>query len=342
MSDAKVVSTGGRSCEGGQSLRKKMSLPRFVGLVCVFGLFGLPFVFGPQATASAAGFRVVDDDEERLHVYEGEKPVLTYNYGMQMKQGVPKDRQRSSYVHPVYGLDGEVLTADFPQDHYHHRGVSWMWPRMKVGEREVDLWHIQGIRQHFNRWIRREVSANGAVLKVLNDWKLDGQKTVAKETVTIDVHPAQEKGRAIDFRLRFRALEEPIMLWGQVRKGYGGFCFRFGPRESTVITTEEGRQEDSNLKPFRWADLSGQFRDRNEVSGAAVFVHPDNPDSPNGWTLRHYGFLGPCWPALEKYWLRPGQPVTLNYRVWIHQGGAKEGNVAQAYASYLDEVERTE
>ena len=214
-----------------------------------------------------------------------------------------------------------------------------MWPRMKVGDREVELWHIEGLREHFNRWLRREVASDGVRLKILNDWKLDGQRTVAKETVTIEVHPAQAKGRAIDFRLRFRALDEPIMLLGQVRKGYGGFCFRFGPREETVITTEEGRQEDSDLKRFRWADLSGKFRGRNQISGGAVLVDPSNPGFPNGWTLRHYGFLGPCWPGLEKYWLKPGRSVTLEYRVWVHRGGANAGNVAEAYDRFLEEID---
>jgi AcrR family transcriptional regulator len=40
---------------------------------------------------------------------------------------VPEKFRRSCYIHPLYGLDGEVMTEDFPVDHRHHRGVFWAW-----------------------------------------------------------------------------------------------------------------------------------------------------------------------------------------------------------------------
>ena len=74
---------------------------------------------------TAAGFRWVEHKSKgALRLFEGDAPVLAYNFGDQLAQGVAEDRTRSSYVHPIYGLDGEVLTADFPKDHPHHRGLS--------------------------------------------------------------------------------------------------------------------------------------------------------------------------------------------------------------------------
>ena len=40
---------------------------------------------------------------------------------------------RSNYIHPLYALDGEVLTEDFPEDHPHHRGIFWAWHQLYVG-----------------------------------------------------------------------------------------------------------------------------------------------------------------------------------------------------------------
>ena len=41
------------------------------------------------------GFRLVEQPEGRLQILEGDAPVLTYNWGDQLKEGVPADRKRS-------------------------------------------------------------------------------------------------------------------------------------------------------------------------------------------------------------------------------------------------------
>jgi hypothetical protein len=288
--------------------------------------------------APAAAFQFVEQEGGRLHLAEADKPVLAYCWGDQLKEGAPANFKRSCYVHPVFGLDGEELTDDFPKDHYHHRGVSWMWPRMKVAgrgaERDIDLWAVKGIRQHFVKWLERRADAAAATVAVENSWVIDGPP-VAKETVRLTAHKAGAAGRAIDVELRFEALSGPIEIRGEITKGYGGLCFRFAPREDTVITTPAGKQDkDSDHLKFPWADLSARFAGRTEMSGAAVFIHPANPAAPNEWTLRHYGFLGPCWPGMETVTLEPGKPVTLRYRLWIHRGDAAAGRVAAAYDAY--------
>jgi hypothetical protein len=310
------------------------------------------------ASPPAAGLRFIEQPEGRLQLIDGDKPVFTYNWGDQLKAGVPADRKRSCYVHPVFGLDGEELTDDFPKDHYHHRGLFWAWNRVTVGGKQLDLWTIKGIRQHFGKWIERRADAGGATLAVENDWVLDippaakdaarldvheptGGDTrilthVAKETVRLGVHQAEAAGRAIDVEVRLEALAGPPELRGEIKKGYGGLCFRFAPREDTIITTPAGKQDkDSDHLKFPWADLSARFAGRKDVSGAAIFIHPANPGAPDEWTLRHYGFLGPCWPGMEVYTLQPGRPVTLKYRVWVHRGDAAAGGVAAAYTRYV-------
>ena len=67
--------------------------------------------------APESGFRLADLDGKSLGLWEGDKPVLVYNHGVLLKPGVPANRARSTYLHPLYGLDGEVLTDDFPKDH---------------------------------------------------------------------------------------------------------------------------------------------------------------------------------------------------------------------------------
>src|SRR5690606_14852268 len=53
---------------------------------------------------------------------------------------------RSNYIHPLYGLEGEVLTEDFPDDHLHHHGIFWAWHQLYAeGKRVGDPWISEGI-----------------------------------------------------------------------------------------------------------------------------------------------------------------------------------------------------
>ncbi len=286
--------------------------------------------------AKPPAFRFEKVEGKYLRLFEGEKPVLTYNYGMLLKEGVPEDRRRSCYIHPVYGLEGEVLTDDFPADHLHHRGLCWVWPRVIVGEKEYDLWAIQGVEQKFERWLGQDVLPRYAAFAGATGWYA-GDEKIVNEKVWVRVFRAGEKGRAIDVELTLEATGGPVTISGcPPVKGYGGFSFRFAPREETILTSPAGKEaEDSDLKRYPWADLSAKFGGRDDFSGVAIFDHPGNPGFPNGWTLRNYGFLGVAWPGLELYTLKAGEPLTLRYRVWVHRGAAKEGDVALAYAAFV-------
>jgi len=118
--------------------------------------------------------------------------------------------------------------------------------------------------------------------------------------------------------LRFESLGKTIRLQGAPTdaKGYGGFCVRFAPREETVITTDAGREtEDTNMVPHAWAREDGVFEGGR--AGLRIDIDPANPDYPNGWCLRHYGFLGVNFPGNEVYELQPGQPLQLQYSVTL-------------------------
>jgi hypothetical protein len=261
---------------------------------------------------------------------------------MQLANNVPERYRRSSYVHPVYDLKGNIITDDFPDDHYHHRGISWVWPKVFVKGKRYDLWHIYGqqaelpgIHQKFEKWISKETGPVCAVLKLKNFWQLESKEKVMDEWVSVRIFRKTNPGRAIDISLTWKA-NEAIEFEGQTKKGYGGLNFRFAPREQTMLTSVEGKEKDSDLKPLPWADLSAIFNNSGEFSGGAIFQHRDNPDFPSGWCLRHYGFLGVAWPGIERVRLKPGETITLTARIWIHQGDAGEGLCAEAYEAFMN------
>jgi len=286
--------------------------------------------------SNADGFRLADDPSTgALWLFEGDHRVLGYRYGDQIEKGVNAKYTRSCYIHPLYDLDGKVMTDDFPPDHRHHRGVFWTWPRMKARGKSVQTWHPSNppLRQYFCKWLKRQANALGATLSVQNDWRLEGE-VVGRETVTLQAHPATATARAIDITLTFEAVGGPVELLGAKKKGYGGLCIRMAPSfKGAAMTTDVGPlRRDSTNVPHRWADLSAHG------CGLAVLVHPTHPDYPPTWLIRnsYAGILNVSWPGLNPYTLKVGKPITLRYRLYIHRGDAAPAKVGQVYAAYAE------
>lgn len=283
--------------------------------------------------ASSFTFRSVD--RRSLGLWEKDRPVLVYNHGVISHDGLREDRSRSSYVHPLYGIEGESLTDDFPADHQHHRGLFWAWPHIHVGGKEYDLWLVKGIRQEFGRWLARDTGPSGALLGIENSWMADGRKLLT-ERVWLDVHPATRDSRIVDVTLVLEPGPEPVTLDGAPGKSYGGLNLRFAPRHDLVITTPKGNGPDDLLMTkLPWADFTAKFAAAPQATGAAILVAPEHPNFPPTWMTRHYGILSVGWPGVTPQTLEPGRPTTLRYRVWIHRGqvdAARLDSLAEAFA----------
>jgi hypothetical protein len=303
-------------------------------------LFAAWIFLAPVRTAGAdpAPFRLVEDAAAgTLTVMEGQLPVLTYRFGDQLPPGLDPKQARSCYIHPLYSLEGEILTDDFPADHPHHHGLFWTWPSVRVRGAATQTWHPAepSLRQHCVRWIPKESNEAGPFVIVFDGvWKLEEKEIVAAETVTLAIHKASRSGRAVDVEIVLRSEGGPLELRGaaEENKGYGGFSFRGAALfKGAALTTDEGRlEEDSVGRPFRWADLSTPER------GVAIFVSPDHPDFPVNWLVRtsYAGFLNPSWPGLAGASLTPGKPVSLRYRVYVHRGDVQAGGVRDAYEDF--------
>jgi hypothetical protein len=308
-------------------------------LMLVLALLVFPSCTGQDRGTVEQPFAFEEQSGGKLLLREGNAPVLVYNFGMQSAAEAPADRERSSYIHPLFDMEGNSLTDDFPADHFHHRGLSWMWPNVWVGDKHYDLWHIQGLYQSFDSWLTQETDDSRATLGIKNSWMTD-EGAVANETVWIRVFRSGEQGRAIDISLTWEAIGETIRFRGADERAYGGLCLRLAPRENAQIFSSKGFMEsDSDLVPLPWADQSGRFGSGSSASGVSIFQAPANPQYPAGWCLRYYGFLGVSWPGEEVYTLEPGQPLTLSFRVWVHRGDSKEGRVEEAFNAFIERPE---
>ncbi len=219
-----------------------MKCPFFAALAILTACF----LTVPQTQAQP--FRFSEQDGKRLSLHDGKQPVLTYRYDMVEHENVPeKDRRRTAgcYVHPLFGLGGEVMTDNAPLDHYHHHGIFWTWPHVGVHQpdgsvRNYDLWTSNTeLKQHFVRWINRKTAPKSAMFEVENGWFVGGKpgepeggNKIMTERVRVLVHRVQTgsdglRSRAVDFEFVWKPTDKPISLRGSEGKSYGGFSTRF-------------------------------------------------------------------------------------------------------------------
>lgn len=294
----------------------------------------------PVLVGASGDFSFRELEGGRLELREGDQPVLVYNHGVQLPPDVPADRARSSYVHPLYGLDGEVLTDDFPRDHYHHRGVFWAWPHVTVDGREYDLWAIKGLRHRFLGWLEKTAEPNRAMLAVTNGWFI-GERKVMAERVKLTVHPARADTRAIDLDFTWTPVGSAVTLRGAPGKSYGGLTLRVAPGTNTVITVPTGvTRRDLTVTRLPWADLTRTWTAGGRTSGVALFVAPDHPDFPPEWLTRHYGALCIGWPGVQAQTFPSGQPIHCRYRLWIHRGQVDKERLQSAWDSLAEDRSR--
>ncbi|MCC7374313.1 MAG: PmoA family protein [Verrucomicrobiales bacterium] len=307
-----------------------------MGWVLALVLSGGAWAAQPSGRKSKWEFSEVSD--KSLLLKEGSRQVFVYNFGVMHSAGVPEDRARASYVHPLYGFDGEVLTDDFPVDHYHHRGLFWGWPHVSVGDKKTDSWALAGITNRWERWLRRDTQGPNAILEVENGWYI-GDARVMGEVVRFTVHPAERDHRAIDLDFTWTPVLAPIRLAGAEGKSYGGLTVRVAPGTNTVITTPEGQKpEDLYITRLPWADISRLWSapsaTKARVSGAALFIAPDHPDFPPTWLTRHYGVLCIGWPGVDGREFPVGEPIRCRYRVWIHRGPGTPERLKKAFEEF--------
>jgi hypothetical protein len=287
----------------------------------------------------SAAFAFTDDKIATVRLTEHNKPVLAYNYGVITDEKVPKKdnrRSRACYIHPLWGLNGEVLTDDFPKDHYHHHGVFWAWPHVEIDGAKYDLWMYKDIQQRSIARLATEAGPLAAVFGVENGWFV-GDKKVMIERVWVEVAKATPTERAIDLDFTFIPVDRPITLRGAEGKSYGGLTIRFAVKDQkqAIVTDPSGAEaKDKPEAPLPWADMKYPFIAK-QPSGAAIFVPKDHPDYPPTWLTRHYGPLCLGWPGVNGKTFPPGEPIHLRYRVWIHSGAVDGAALKAAYEAYL-------
>ncbi|MGE0759692.1 MAG: DUF6807 family protein [Pirellulaceae bacterium] len=294
----------------------------------------------PVATTAGGDIWRVQNHAEGIAIAEGSSPVLFYQRAPKSVQG---RYERCGYVHPLYSLDGDVLTEDFPADHLHQRGVYWAWHQMWVGDQRVgDGWAIKDFSWEVTRAAVEHTDAHQVRMAAQVLWKsplwCDDQgkpRPLVREQTTITVHRATEQSRKIDFRIELLALTPGLRVGGsEDEKGYSGFSARVRLPEDVRFIGTSGAVEPAfgGVAAGPWIDIQGTFAPERP-SGLAILCHPTLPGFPQPWVLRRSRSMqNPAWPGRETAAISHEQPLTLRYRLVVHRNGATQadGDVWQA------------
>ncbi|MHC4478790.1 MAG: DUF6807 family protein [Planctomycetota bacterium] len=281
--------------------------------------------------------------DEGFFVTESGRKILFYQCRTKCLDG---KHCRANYVHPLYDLNGEILTEDFPPDHPHHRGIFWAWHQIYVGKKRIgDGWSLQNISWDVHDVKLLDVDSNCRGLEVNAHWKsplwtdaAGKQKPFIRETTTVRVHRTEDDFRKIDFTISLLALEDDVRLGGAKNaKEYGGFSTRIRLPEGIVFSGPAGPVEPKGtpVTAAPWMDFSGPFGDGGSLSGLSVLCHKSNPLYPHRWILRRKGSMqNPVWPGQLPVLIPRQQPVVLRYRLIIHSGDANHIDLNKLHAEY--------
>lgn len=274
---------------------------------------------------SNKGF-IFNQSDQGFALTENGKPVLFY-------QKVPKSLTGeyicNNYIHPLYNLNGDTLTEEFPPDHPYHRGVFWTWHQLYIDTVSIgDGWINSGISQSVVKILTAKKN-DAAIIDLEVNWFSDSlheEKPFMSEQTSIVVYPSGTNKRIIDFTIKLNALVDKLEIGGSDDpKGYGGFCLRLDIPDNMVFTSESGPvvPQELQVTAGRWMDFSGSFGTTVKPNGIAILCNPDNPSFPSPWILRQKSSMqNAVYPGRERVKLNIGSPLILRYRLVIHNGDA--------------------
>ena len=329
----------------------------------------MAIVFSVMTLVSASLFAAegplafsVDNKTQSYTISEQGKPVLTYRFGeVPLPAGVVAPHfskketlyngayftdgsqyggARSDYIYPLYGFNGETLTADYPKDHMHHRSLWWSWCEVRLNDRIGDIWAVCKIRAYPVEITKMEAGADSAVLQAVNFWRYDDDTTnVVREIVTIRVFKTEgmpgARSRVVNVDVNLEALVDGVAITGRQKVdygGYGGMTVRLNPdiKEFSMravhpnpdkwkgdnLAMVERVTDQATFGNAAWMALYGKYPAAGvEAPGfttVMMFESKDTPLFPNNF--RYYGStcISLAFPMKTIFPLVKGKP--LNYK----------------------------
>lgn len=296
---------------------------------CSFGVLLSMMVWLPcQADENkAAAKRWVQDKDHSVALAVGDSVAWRFSFGAE---------QMKPNFYPLGLPGGASLVVDRPADHPWHHGFWFSWKFING----VNFWEPDaktGRPAGRTNWsdvdvtTRPDWSAHIA-MKLL--YSASDSEPLLTEDRTTDLGAPDATGQyAIDWQSIFRAGKSEVKLacvpippakdgvrWG----GYAGLSIRFAKELlEREANSAEGpiKFEDGIYRGQSTAmDYSGTRG--NQPAGIAVLDHPSNPRHPADWYLikTEMSYINAALLSKQPLVLKPGELLTLRYRVIVHPG----------------------
>ncbi len=272
-----------------------------------------------------------------IFITEGGENILFY-------QSEPKSLdgkyERTNYIHPLWGINGAVLTEDFPADHLHHRGIFWAWHQVWIdGKRIGDPWELKSFEQNVSEIEFFMKSNRTSVLKTKVKWisdqwiKLGSKAPYLQENAKITIHPENRNYRRIDFEISLLALEKNLEIGGsENEKGYSGFSVRLKLPEDVQFTGPAGDVEPKTtaVESKGFINISGSMGAGGKNAGVVIVDHPENPGYPQPWILRAKNSMqNAAFPGNKTVPVSTTEPLILKYSLIVYSGRMKERKICR-------------
>jgi hypothetical protein len=239
---------------------------------------------------------------------------------------------------------GETVTNVAPADHPHHRGIflgflesEFHTPvdtpdgrpssRKKVFDiHRGDFWSWGFYAPRENRVIQNRdiklasADAKRAQLEIHNDWLIENKKFLDE---TDEIAVSQRDGvYVIDLAYRLA----PIVDYVLKQQAFGGFAVQGQKAGAHYYSTASGKVTlpspyysvpDLDWPAEPWYDYTIHLASDGKVVGVAVLDHPLNP--PTRWHNTVW-LINPCITTFGDTTIHPDDPLTLRYRVVVHDG----------------------
>lgn len=297
-------------------------------------------ILATAALASAAQVELKRDDaKHQLAVLADGKVALVYSF--EPDSFLP-------YFYPVNSPSGKELTVKLTDPYPHHRSFWFADTVQLEGEKAAASFYNayysfksgKGPRIRHVKFTAEKAEGNAATLGMDLLWELGDGRPVFREVRDARFLALEGGEWFLDIRFTVTAETGDVHFRSDAAH-YAWPYIRIHPQFSvqkggTLVNSEGGvKQAGTQGKAAKWCDYSNAVDGKTE--GLAFFSHAEN-EHPHTWLTRDYGTFGPrrADPRNGKpFTLKKGESLTMRVGVLVHNGDAKEGNVAERYGEYV-------
>lgn len=282
-------------------------------ILLVFGL-----VFSSNIVVKAQNLEF-EETEEGVMLLDNGQPRYFYQKLTKSQDG---NYPRAHYFHPVYDINGGIITEDFPEDHPHQRGIFWAWHQLYEGDKKLgNGWLCEDFVWDVRR-VFTNIEEDKAYLKSVVFWmNKKGEEFVVEsmETIYTRIDSATYE---IDFEIRLQALKKGIRLGGsEDEKGYGGFSARITLPEDIAFEAQGMPIEPENeaMKIGSEIRLIGTFDPNLAPYQITLSAEQSTMHTTYGWILRKKDSMqNYAFPGNEPIPLSMEEPLVLRNKLTLH------------------------